>query len=334
MNLQTPVILEKSNFDILHQSKLFLIGSCFSENIGAKLLENKFDIVVNPFGILYNPISISNAIKKIRDEYVFTKDDFILHNNLYHSLLHHGSFSNINLDEAVSSVNTELKHASYTLNQANLLLITFGTSYVFRWKKTGEVVGNCHKISSIQFQRERLTVEAIVREWTKLIEELLELNQDLKFIFTVSPIRHLKDGLHENQLSKATLHLAIDSLINKFPKNIFYFAAYEILMDQLRDYRFYADDMLHPSQIAQEYIWKRFSEVYFSDQTQQICFEWQKIRKSLFHKPHNQNTDTYKQFVHRTIQALETFELKYPSLSCTEEREHLTQLLKNLSFED
>lgn len=330
MNLQTPVLLQKASFDITHRSPMLLFGSCFSENIGSKLMENKFSVAVNPFGVLYNPFSISNAINRLLDGQEFSDKDFICYNNSYHSFMHHGSFSNFTLEYALCKANKEFGLATTQLNAADFLLITFGTAYVFRWKETGEIVGNCHKIPAKQFARERLTVEEITLEWSNLIKRALASNIKLKILFTVSPIRHFKDGAHENQLSKSILHLSIDSLMQQFPSNAFYFPAYEIMMDQLRDYRFYTDDMLHPSQLAQDYIWKRFAEAYFSEETQSIITEWQRIQQSLAHRPFKTDSDAYKKFLLRTIDAIEVFQEKYTFICCLHEKQQVKELLKTI----
>ena len=329
MNLQTPVILQKASFDISHRSTMLLFGSCFSENIGLKLIENKFSVNVNPFGVLYNPFSISRAINRLLDKKLFSDEDFVQHNNTYHSFMHHGSFSNPSLNDALSHINNEFALASTQLEAADYLLITFGTAYVFRWKNTNEIVGNCHKIPANRFVRERLTIDEITATWKKLVERLLVLNPNLKILFTVSPIRHFKDGAHDNQLSKSILHLSIDNLMSQFPSNAFYFPAYEIMMDELRDYRFYADDMLHPSQLAQNYIWNRFGECYFSKETHSIIVEWQRINQSLLHRPSNAFSEEYQKFLHRTIEYVEAFQKKYPFISCHNEKKHLARLIQN-----
>lgn len=333
MNLQTHVTIPKASFDISHQSKMLLMGSCFSENIGNKLNANKFSVNVNPFGILYNPISIYNAINRLLANKLFTEKDFIHHNDSYHSLMHHGSFSKSDLKESVDNVNNEFSLASTQLNSADVLLITFGTSYVFKWNESQEVVGNCHKIPADRFTRERLSIEEIYSAWESLIKRMIACNPTIKILFTVSPIRHFKDGAHENQLSKSILHLSIDKLMHEFPENAFYFPAYEILMDQLRDYRFYTDDMLHPSELAQNYIWSRFGETYFSNETDKIIMEWQKIAQALSHRPNDSHSKEYLEFLNRTINNLKVFEEKYSYLSCFQEKQHLTQLFQNIQKE-
>lgn len=330
MNLQTQVVIQKSKFDISHQSKILLMGSCFSENIGSKLKNSKFPVVINPFGILYNPISIYNALDRLLTNKLFAENDFVKYNESYHSLMHHGSFSKSDLSETVEHINKAFNLAANQLNSADVLLITFGTSYVFRWNESQEVVGNCHKIPADRFTRERLSVEDIFSAWKTLINKIIAVSPKVKIIFTVSPIRHFKDGAHENQLSKSILHLSIDKLMNEFTENTFYFPAYEILIDQLRDYRFYTDDMLHPSELAQNYIWSRFSETYFSHQTEQVVAEWQKISQAMSHRPYNSQSNEYMEFLERTINNLQAFQDKYKYISCFDEKHHLTQLLKNI----
>lgn len=330
MKLQTRVAHSQEKSDISHRSSIVLLGSCFSENIGSKLLAYKFSVNVNPFGILYNPISISNAINRLLDNAEFEPTDFISHNELYHSFMHHGSFSRFSLDEAVENVNQKFRVASQQLDGVDYLLITFGTSYVFKWNKTGQIVGNCHKLPACEFTRERLTVGNITSHWTSLIERLTKLLPTLKIIFTVSPIRHFKDGAHDNQLSKSILHLSIDNLMKRFPDNAFYFPAYEIMLDELRDYRFYAEDMIHPSNLAQDYIWHRFAETYFTQTTKKINAKWKKIQQSLTHKPINPRSSTYLKFLQRTFDDIEAFEKKYTFISCFKEKQHLKKLINNI----
>ena len=329
MNLQTHVTIPKSNFDLSHHSSMLLFGSCFSENIGQRLIDNKFSVNVNPFGILYNPLSILNAINRLLDKKLFLEDDFHFYNGLYHSFMHHGSFSNSNLTDAIENANNAFNIASAKLENANALLVTFGTSYVYRLKASGDVVGNCHKLPADYFVRDRLSIEEISLAWTNIISILTSANPNLKIVFTVSPIRHFKDGAHQNQLSKSILHLSIENLLNQFPENVHYYPAYEVVMDQLRDYRFYTDDMMHPSLLAQTYIWARFGETYFSDDTLNINSEWQKLSQALNHKPYNPNSKSYRMFLSRTINDIQAFEEKYPFFSCFHEKQFLTQLFNN-----
>ena len=250
MELITKVEYDKAPCKISHLSKSLLLGSCFAENIGCLMRENKFDCDVNPFGILYNPLSVSKALDDIIACKHYGPDDLFFHQECYHSYMHHGSFSATNREMVLDTINTRLSKASQRLAQTEVLIITFGTAWVYYLQSTREVVSNCHKMPAKTFVREKLTVNDIVETYSSLIAKLQQCSPNLRLLFTVSPIRHVKDGLHENQLSKATLLLAIDELTRKFPEQVSYFPAYEIVMDELRDYRFYADDMGQPSALA------------------------------------------------------------------------------------
>jgi hypothetical protein len=290
---------------------MMLFGSCFSENIGAKLLENRFRVDVNPFGILYNPLSISQAIRLLLSGKSFSESKLIYHNEMYHSLMHHGDFSKTDKNHCFSTISERFSKASGFIAKTDIFLITFGTAYVYRWKETDEVVGNCHKIPPDKFTRFRLTVDEIVLEWSEIISLIKNKNDKAIFLFTVSPIRHWKDGAHENQVSKSILHLAINNLQSQF-EDVHYFPAYEILLDELRDYRFFAEDMMHPSSVAISYIWERFSETYFSDKTIEINQEWSHIYRAINHKPMNPETEAHQRFLEQTRLKMEAFFEKYP----------------------
>jgi hypothetical protein len=294
---------------------MMLFGSCFSENIGDKLLDYRFRANVNPFGILYNPLSISQAIKLLLSgKQPIFENDLVFHNEMYHSLMHHGDFSKTDKNHCLENIFERFSKSSDFIAKTDIFLITFGTAYVYRWKETGEVVGNCHKIPPDKFVRFRLTIDEIVSEWSEIISLIKNKNDKAKFLFTVSPIRHWKDGAHENQVSKSILHLAIDGLQSRF-EDVHYFPAYEILLDELRDYRFFAEDMMHPSSIAISYIWERFSETYFSDKTIGINQEWSHIYRAIHHKPMNPETEAHKKFLEQTKLKMEEFYKRYPLIS-------------------
>lgn len=327
MEFSTKVNISPTGISISHQDKILALGSCFSENIGKFLIDNKFDVIFNPFGILYNPISISQALRRIVDGKSFSAKDIFFHNGLYHSFWHHGDFSSVDKESSLNAINSSLDKANSDIKKANYLFITFGTSYVFRSKKLDMVVGNCHKLPASNFDRYRLDIPTIVQDWNKLIKKLKGANPNLHIIFTVSPIRHLKDGAHDNQLSKSTLLLAIDQLIGE-NSNTHYFPSYEILLDELRDYRFYNEDMTHPSSVAIKYIWERFSETYFDKQTIQVNKEWSKINNALNHRPINQESEEYKLFLKQTLLKLKAFDKKYTYICCEEEINNLEKALQ------
>ena len=246
MNLQTKITVAAPDFLIDYNSRLMMLGSCFAENMGSKFSYYKFDVDVNPCGIIYNPLSVANVLRLIVEGKQFEKSDLRQVGGKWVSLYHHGAFSSTDPDECLRRINDRLTKATGELRTLDLLVITWGTAWVYRYTRENIVVSNCHKIPSQEFERSRLSVEDIVKEYLVLIGRLREINPGLRILFTVSPIRHWKDGAHGNQLSKATLLLAIDRLREEL-QHVYYFPAYEIVLDELRDYRFYADDMLHMS---------------------------------------------------------------------------------------
>lgn len=305
-----------------------MLGSCFAEHIGKKLDENKFSVDINPFGTLYNPASVANGLRILLQSVHFTSGDLFQQEGIYHSFTHHSRFSAPTEDECLEGINDRMRLSSGNLSIANRLVVTWGTAFVYRLKSDGQIVSNCHKLPDKMFVRERLTVQDIVEDWRKLAIALWERNPSLKILFTVSPIRHWKDGAHENQLSKATLLLASEALRKEFPGQIAYFPAYEIMMDELRDYRFYADDMLHPSPLAIEYIWQRFAENFLSRETLAILKEWGDIQKAINHKPFQPESDTYKRFILQTLLKMERISEKIHSFDISKEIEIVKSKLK------
>lgn len=323
MEFRTKVPISRSDFQLDHHSRLMIFGSCFSENIGNLLLANKFEVDLNPFGILYNPLSISVAFDRLLSGEVFNESDLTIREGIYHSFLHHGTFSSADPQVCLRRINDRFETASARIAQTDVFFVTFGTAYVFCSKKTGHVVGNCHKFPFDFFSRSMLSVEEIVAEWSRLIGEILQLQPDSKFVFTVSPIRHWKDGAHQNHVSKSILHLSIDELMKIFPDSVRYFPAYELMMDDLRDYRFYASDMVHPSDTAIEYIWERFCETYFSNETEKILSEWYPLLLALKHRPIDAESAGYQSFLKNTLSKILQFQNKYPFISLSEEIKQL-----------
>ena len=295
------------------------MGSCFSENIGQKLSQFKFRTDINPFGTLYNPLSIGAAVEILKEKKKYTSQDLILQNGVYHSMDHHSQFSSVSEKECLSAINDRIEFSSGTLKKTNIVFITFGTRYVYTDKFSGKVVANCHKLPEMLFNRYPLDICDIVEAGIKLISSLKQISPDIKCIFTVSPIRHWKDGAHNNQLSKAALLIAIDGIQKAHPDSTAYFPAYEILMDELRDYRFYADDMLHPSPLAVEYIWQRFAETFIHPDSISIMKEWSHIVKAIQHKPFNSQSEQYRNFILQTLLKIERIKEKFPSFDIEKE---------------
>ncbi|WP_455671846.1 GSCFA domain-containing protein [Phocaeicola sp.] len=327
MNFRTQVELPKKETEIRHSDRIMLFGSCFAENIGKLLSANKFRCDVNPFGILYNPLSVAEAIRQILSHTTYKESDLFCTAGGWHSFMHHSVFSAGSADECLSQINARLEKAFRELPQTDVLIITWGTAWVYSLKETGRVVGNCHKQPDRLFVRRLLSVDEIVGEYLPLIKEWRKTNDKLKILFTVSPIRHAKDGLHGNQISKSTLLLAIDAL-QRLCSGCHYFPSYEIMMDELRDYRFYADDMLHPSQVAVSYLWECFNESYFSTETKRIIKEWEEIRKGLNHKPFDAHSEAYRKFLTQIVLKINQLKEKFPYFELQKELEQCQAQLK------
>ena len=257
LKLQTPVETGRSAVCISLNDKIFVLGSCFADNMGQKMADLGFDVCVNPFGTLYNPVSICNSVARLTSGIPFSKDECVQMGagaGLVCSFSHHTSFARRTEDEFLQVANASLKEATLRWKAATKVIITLGTAWIYEYLRSGETVSNCLKIEAKEFTRRRLSV----RETATLLMNMVARHPEKEFIFTVSPIRHLKDGAHGNQLSKSTLLLALDEVIAKFPERCEYFPAYEIVLDELRDYRFYSPDMIHPSAQTVDYLWSRF----------------------------------------------------------------------------
>lgn len=302
------------------RERLLLMGSCFATNIGTKLVEAKFACDVNPYGVLYNPMSISAALREALEGKVYRADDLQAHGGLWHSPMHHGDFSAPTAEEALERINTRLEVLREELKGLDVLVATWGTAWVYEDAQTGCIVGNCHKRPERCFRRRRLTVEEVTDDWSDLVRRLRAANPRLRVLLTVSPIRHLRDGLHANQLSKATLLLAADRLVEAMPDVVGYFPAYELLNDELRDYRFYAADMVHPSDVAVDYVWQRFCEACLTDEARRVMDECDAIRKDLAHKPFRPDSDGYKKFLEQILLKIDRLNEKYPYLDFEKER--------------
>ena len=321
MNLTTSVEIPSGLPSIDLSQQLMLLGSCFAGNIGAMLCERKFRLDLNPFGILYNPASISTALRQLLSGKIYIKEDLFQFRECWHSPMHHGAFSASTAEDTLAAINARLEHARGELPGLDWLMLTLGTAYVYEQKETGLVVANCHKQPEKMFRRRRLGVEEIVTDYASLLAELWQRNPKLNVLFTVSPIRHVRDGMHANQISKATLLLAVERLQELFPGHVLYFPSYEIVLDELRDYRFYADDMLHPSPLAVRYLWQRFEETFFTRETRQLLAEFEEIQRALAHKPFHPEADEYKRFLGQIVLKIEQLKGKYPYLDFEKETE-------------
>lgn len=327
MELYTAIKISSPPFLFSCRERMLLLGSCFAENMGTRLAENKFNVDINPFGTLYNPASIAAAVRLLLHPQQFTAGDLFCHEGVYHSFTHHSRFSSTSEKECLEYINGRLSTSAEAFRRTGYLVATWGTAYVYRLKNTGEVVANCHKLPEKMFERSMLTVADIVAEWKELLLSVWEQTPELKVLLTVSPIRHWKDGAHGNQLSKATLLLAADELQKEYPERVAYFPAYEIMMDELRDYRFYATDMLHPSELAVDYIWQRFTENYLSEETKGFLKEWAEIQKAINHRPFQPESEAYRRFMSQTLLKMERVNEKFPFFDMAKEMEMIKSKL-------
>lgn len=323
---RTIIEIPKSDFKVSYHSKILMLGSCFVENIGNLLTQNKYNTSVNPFGVIYNPISVGNSLQILIDNKQFTEEDLNFSNELFFSYSHHGSFSHKNADECLKKINAKINTSSVDLAGADLLFVTFGTAWVYELTDSGEIVSNCHKQPESIFNRYRLDVDEIVCFYKKLILSLSLFNPQLKIVFTVSPIRHWKDGAHGNQLSKSTLLLAVDQLVQLFD-HVSYFPSYEIVMDELRDYRFYHEDMIHMNSTSVKYIWDRFTDTFMEKHTLDYMKKIQKIISAAHHRPFNPNTESHQNFIQSTFLNMEMLEKQLPNLSFGTERKLMRENL-------
>ncbi|MDO4180151.1 MAG: GSCFA domain-containing protein [Bacteroidales bacterium] len=327
MNFRTQVELPEKETEIRHSDRMMLFGSCFAENIGKLLVENKFRCDVNPFGILYNPLSVSEAIRRILSGRLYRSDELFASGGKWHSFMHHSVFSGDSAEECLEHINSRLGQASVALPRLDWLIITWGTAWVYIRKETGVVVGNCHKQPDRLFERRLLSVDEIVETYAGLLAEVRRINPRVKVLFTVSPIRHVKDGMHGNQISKSVLMLAVDALQHRC-KDCYYFPSYEIMMDELRDYRFYADDMVHPSSMAVGYLWECFDKTYFGTETRQAIKGWEEIKKALGHKPFDAHSDAYRKFLTQIVLKIDQLKEKFPYFDLQKESEECQARLK------
>ncbi len=301
-------------FDITHQTPVLTIGSCFAENMAARLESLQFPILSNPFGIIYNPISIADCLNYLMIEDGFSEENLFFHNHLWHSWRHHGKFSDSDKNTLLESVNQTLETARLFFKKAKWVMLTLGTAHVYVEKKSNQVVANCHKAPPQYFEKKRLTPDAVFDNLKEKINEIFTQNADCQIIISVSPIRHLRDGLVENNRSKAALLLAVDALSAYFER-VHYFPAYELVMDDLRDYRFFEPDMMHPSRQAIDYVWQYFVQTFFSKNTRDLVQEIEKINTMRAHRPMKMDTPQYQQFAHSLKVKTDDLTTRFPFLS-------------------
>lgn len=301
--------------------KLLLVGSCFTEQMGTKLAAHKFDLLQNPNGILFNPISIVNAIKSYANNLLFTEADLFYYNELWASKEHHTMYSGVDKAATLAKINESQKVAFNFLQKADWLLITIGSAFVYEWVDVlndlnyGRVVANCHKLPANKFNRRLTTAIEIADTLASMQALLIKINPALKIIYTISPVRHLREGFVENNQSKAALIQAVHSQVNE--RDIFYFPAYELVIDDLRDYRFFAEDMVHPNYTATNYVWQKFTTTAIDESSQLLMKKISELNTAINHKPFNPTSKAHIAFRQKYLQMALELQSQHPSVNFT-----------------
>ncbi|MGF1554635.1 GSCFA domain-containing protein [Paucihalobacter sp.] len=295
MQLSTKIPIQAGNKPIDYQSDVVLLGSCFAENMGSKFEYFKFKNFQNPFGILFHPLVIERLVVNALDKKEYTSSDIFFHQDLWHSFDTHSKLSNASPDALIQTLNTQLEATFAQLHKASHIIITLGTAWVYEALASGRYVANCHKVAQKEFQKKLLSVLDIETSLQHIIAQIQNINRKATIIFTISPVRHIKDGFVENTLSKSHLFTALHAVISR-SSNCHYFPSYEIMMDELRDYRFYSRDMIHPNDLAVDYIWKRFWEAWISKDVETLMARVETVQKGLQHKAFQPNSDAYGKF--------------------------------------
>lgn len=314
MNLQTNIPLKPQQHNQLdYNSKIMLLGSCFSENIGEKFNYLKFQTLINPFGILFHPLAIENLVTRAINKDYYFEDDLIFHNEQWSCLDAHSRLNNISKDKLLSSLNSALDLTNQQLKESTHIIITLGTSWVYRYIATDKFVANCHKLPQKQFLKELFSVEQISESLDAIVSLVRGVNPKVNFVFTVSPVRHIKDGFVQNARSKSHLIAAIHQVVEPRDRQ-YYFPSYEIVMDELRDYRFYNEDMIHPNNQAIDYIWEKFKTVWITEEAIKTSEAVARVQMKKGHRPFNPNSEAHQQFLRNLQAEIVTLQKRHPHI--------------------
>ncbi len=325
MELTTEVPLPSSSAAITFATPAMFLGSCFANEIGYRMASGKLKVMTNPHGTLFNPFSVARALDRFISSHVYSEGDIYLHQNRYMSLDHHTAFSSYERDVLIERLNDVSRYASAFIREASFLFITFGTSYIYTLRESGTIVANCHKLPSSLFTRRQASWSEIAARWRETLDRLAQLNPALNVWFTVSPVRHLSDGAHANQLSKAHLLLAVEELL-PHPAVGGYFPAYEIFMDELRDYRFYASDMVHPSETAIDFIWEKFASLFIESPVLRLWNEAARITRAMAHRTTGGKSETAP-FAEAMLQRIRDLKEKAPYIDMAPEENYFRGLM-------
>ena len=291
---------------ISHDSQILTMGSCFADSIGDNLLRSKFNVLSNPFGVVYNPIAMFKQLDYCLHQLLPGESTYVRHQDIFYNYDYHSDFSALDQQELQIKIEGSIKTVAKALEQSNWLIMTFGTAVAYTRKDNESMVANCHKIPAQNFIRTFVSQKQIIHSFEETSSKLLEKNPSLRILLTVSPVRHLKETFQGNSVSKSILRLVCDTLQNQYD-HVEYFPAYEILLDDLRDYRFYAEDMVHPNIVGEKYIWSKFIDAYFDKITRETTMEWERVMKSISHRPFHTHTAEYRKFTEKTIEQLKGF---------------------------
>ncbi len=323
--LRTSFEIEAPKFYISHNNHCFFIGSCFSDNIGNFFDKYHFKNLINPFGVVYNPISIHNTLKRIAEAKIYTPSDLHQHNDYWFSFDHYTAFDDIDQKRCLKKLNDTMQNAITFFNSTDLFIISFGTSFIYKHISSQKIVSNCHKMPSTEFEYSLMSFEMTKTELNSILDLIKKQRPNAQVLFTVSPIRHWKDGAILNQQSKSLLLLAIADVV-KENESLTYFPAYELVMDDLRDYRFYAEDMIHLNQTAVGYIWERFADTFFESHTKELFTTLQPLINMMNHRPQHKDHQSFELFKNTALKTIQSIQLKIPSLNLDNEIRYFKNL--------
>ncbi|WP_162055750.1 GSCFA domain-containing protein [Pontibacter pamirensis] len=323
---RTEIKVAPTDLQLTLQDKVLTIGSCFAEVIGSKLKQNKVDVLVNPFGTIFNPLSVCLLLQTASGQHYEFEQHLVEQNGIWHAYDLHSSLSSPDKDKLLQQIEESLQRTRQQLQEATLLIITLGTAVAYRLHDGGKVVANCHKLPAKNFERVLLTTEEMLQEFEQTLPLLSQINPNLKVLLTVSPVRHIKETLTINSVSKSALRVLCHQL-EVAHANVQYFPAFEMMMDDLRDYRFYKPDMLHPSEVAEDYIWQKFVAAYYDNSFQDFLDAWQKIQRAVAHRPFHPQSEAHQAFLRNSLQKLSELTGKYGIETSAEEKALRSQLL-------
>lgn len=323
---RTEIQVAPAQLQLTIHDKVLTVGSCFAEVIGSKLKQHKVDVLVNPFGTIFNPLSVCLLLQAAGGKPYDFEQHLVQHNGIWYAYDLHSSLSSPDKQELLQQIASRAQQTQLYLQQASLIIVTFGTAVAYKLQEGGKIVANCHKLPARNFERVLLQTEEMKQAFEQTLALLSQINPNLQVLLTVSPVRHIKETLPMNSVSKATLRVLCHQ-VEEAHANVQYFPAFEIMMDDLRDYRFYAPDMLHPTEVAEDYIWQKFAAAYYDKDFQTFQEAWQKIQRALAHRPFHPQSEAHQAFLRNTLQQLAQLKEQYNIETSAEEKVLRNQLL-------